>query len=59
NGNPSSIANRVSYCFDFRGPSMAVDTMCSSSLTAIHLAREMAAGESADSRDEYRRHRSE
>ncbi|PRH34556.1 beta-ketoacyl synthase N-terminal-like domain-containing protein, partial [Burkholderia gladioli] len=40
NGNPSSIANRVSYCFDFRGPSMAVDTMCSSSLTAIHLARE-------------------
>jgi acyl transferase domain-containing protein/NAD(P)-dependent dehydrogenase (short-subunit alcohol dehydrogenase family)/acyl carrier protein len=34
----SSIANRVSYSFDFRGPSMAVDTMCSSSLTAIHLA---------------------
>ncbi|HET8798758.1 MAG TPA: beta-ketoacyl synthase N-terminal-like domain-containing protein, partial [Thermoanaerobaculia bacterium] len=34
----SSIANRVSYFFDFHGPSMAVDTMCSSSLTAIHLA---------------------
>ena len=37
-GNPSSIANRVSYWCNFCGPSMAVDTMCSSSLTAIHLA---------------------
>ncbi|MEU9678027.1 SDR family NAD(P)-dependent oxidoreductase [Streptomyces parvus] len=37
-GNPSAVANRVSYSFDFRGPSMSVDTMCSSSLTAIHLA---------------------
>ncbi|QMT59047.1 SDR family NAD(P)-dependent oxidoreductase [Legionella sp. PC997] len=34
----ASIANRVSYFFDFHGPSMALDTMCSSSLTAIHLA---------------------
>lgn len=34
----SSIANRVSYYFDFHGPSLALDTMCSSSLTAIHLA---------------------
>lgn len=37
-GSPSSIANRVSYFCDFQGPSMAVDSMCSSSLTAIHLA---------------------
>ncbi|MBB6023619.1 acyl transferase domain-containing protein/acyl carrier protein [Paenibacillus sp. JGP012] len=44
-GNPiapsssyASIANRVSYIFDFQGPSLALDTMCSSSLTAIHLA---------------------
>ncbi|BDG78975.1 hypothetical protein BSF_07040 [Bacillus subtilis] len=37
-GNPSSIANRVSYFFDFHGPSLAVDTMCSSSLVAIHMA---------------------
>ncbi|KAG9589376.1 hypothetical protein KCV01_g12262, partial [Aureobasidium melanogenum] len=36
----ASIANRVSWLFDLRGPSMAVDTMCSSSLTAIHLAAE-------------------
>jgi len=34
----SSIANRLSYFGDFSGPSLAVDTMCSSSLTAIHLA---------------------
>ncbi|MGW3453150.1 SDR family NAD(P)-dependent oxidoreductase [Streptomyces albidoflavus] len=39
-GSPSSIANRISYFYDFHGPSMAVDTMCSSSLTAIHLACE-------------------
>lgn len=45
-GNPSSIANRVSYFCDFHGPSLAVDTMCSSSLMAIHLAcRSLERGE--------------
>src|SRR5271154_3731256 len=34
----ASIANHVSYFFNFGGPSIALDTMCSSSLTAIHLA---------------------
>ncbi|MEU6426884.1 beta-ketoacyl synthase N-terminal-like domain-containing protein [Microbispora sp. NPDC046973] len=44
-GNPQDsgsaiggIANRVSFHFDLRGPSMTIDTMCSSSLVAIHLA---------------------
>jgi len=36
----ASIANRVSFFFDLHGPSFAIDTMCSSSLTAIHLACE-------------------
>lgn len=39
-GIPSSIANQVSYFYNFHGPSMTVDTMCSSSLTALHLACE-------------------
>ncbi|CBJ34757.1 type I polyketide synthase [Ralstonia solanacearum] len=36
----SAIANRVSYFFDFQGPSLAIDTMCSSSISAIHAAGE-------------------
>ncbi|HHI92460.1 MAG TPA: SDR family NAD(P)-dependent oxidoreductase [Gammaproteobacteria bacterium] len=35
-----SIANRVSFFFDWCGPSLAVDTACSASLTALHLACE-------------------
>ncbi|CAM2067522.1 SDR family NAD(P)-dependent oxidoreductase [Sulfidibacter corallicola] len=35
-----SIANRVSHFFDFQGPSIAIDTMCSSSLTAVKMAYE-------------------
>ncbi len=37
-GSAGSIANRVSYALNLHGPSMTLDTMCSSSLTAIHLA---------------------
>jgi acyl transferase domain-containing protein/enoyl-CoA hydratase/carnithine racemase/aryl carrier-like protein len=36
--NLASIANRVSYALNLNGPSMMVDTMCSSSLTCLHLA---------------------
>lgn len=32
------IANRVSYFFDFRGPSVTIDTACSSTLVAVHEA---------------------
>ncbi|MGM3182114.1 SDR family NAD(P)-dependent oxidoreductase [Dickeya oryzae] len=38
--NYAPIANRVSYFCGFHGPSFAVDTVCSSSLTALHLALE-------------------
>ena len=48
--NPTfwSIANRVSYCFNFNGPSLAIDSACSSSLTAIHLACESIKREECD-----------
>lgn len=32
------LSNRLSYTFDFKGPSMSIDTACSASLTAVHQA---------------------
>ncbi len=38
-GVSSSIAaNRISYIFDFIGPSLTLDTACSSSMVSLHLA---------------------
>jgi len=38
-GTSNSIAaNRISYFFNLRGPSMVIDTACSSTVTALHQA---------------------
>ncbi|MFZ4482656.1 MAG: SDR family NAD(P)-dependent oxidoreductase [Chthoniobacterales bacterium] len=40
-GHAHSIAaNRISYCLNLTGPSIAMDTACSSALTAVHVACE-------------------
>ncbi|QCW80411.1 hypothetical protein EQG64_34285 [Streptomyces sp. S6] len=36
--SPSLVANRVSYALGLRGPSVTVDTLCSSSLVAVAQA---------------------
>jgi 6-methylsalicylic acid synthase len=41
------VSNRISYHFDLKGPSAAVDAACASSLVALHLARQaIVSGES-------------
>lgn len=40
NSQTFAIANRVSFTYDLRGPSLTLDTACASALNAIHLACE-------------------
>lgn len=44
---PSMLANKISWFYDLKGPSVQLDTACSASLNATHLAvRSIQSGES-------------
>src|SRR5690606_15590647 len=47
-GGRYAASGRISYAFDLRGPAVTVDTGCSASLVALHLARQAIENGEAD-----------
>lgn len=46
---PALQSNRISYYFDLQGPSLTIDTACSSSIVALHYAvQSLRSGESSE-----------
>ena len=44
----SILSNRISFCFNLQGPSLTIDTACSSGLVALHMAcQSLRTGESS------------
>jgi 3-oxoacyl-(acyl-carrier-protein) synthase len=52
------LANRLSWFYDFTGPSMTVDTACSGGLLAVHLACQDLLSGFADMVSKLEAHRS-
>ncbi len=51
---PSMLANRLSWWYKLKGPSLSIDTACSSGLVALHLAcQSLRVGESSMVRNYY------
>src|SRR5262249_28129271 len=45
---PGNAPGRIAFAMDLRGPAMTVETLCSSGMTAVHLACQALAADECD-----------